>query len=54
MRWFDLDYDWSEENFRTREPDLYLKKYQTNIRGHETKTYPLFVVPIGKAKITEK
>ena len=23
QRWFDLDYDWIEVNFITREPDLY-------------------------------
>ena len=28
--------------------------YQTNIRGHDTKKYQLFVVTIGNAKITEK
>ena len=34
---------------------IFIKKhYQTNIRGQETKTYPLFVVPIGNEKITEK
>ena len=30
------------------------KLYQTNIRGQEIKTYQLYVVPIGSAKITEK
>ena len=30
------------------------EKYHTNIRGQEKKTYPLFVVPIGNAKITER
>ena len=23
QRWFDIDFDWIEVNFRTREPDLY-------------------------------
>ena len=27
--------------------------YQETIRGQETKTYPLFVVPVGNTKITE-
>ena len=30
-----------------------IKKLHKNIRGHETKTYQLFVLPIGNAKITE-
>ena len=34
--------------------DFYKKIYQKNIRGHDTKTYQLFVVPIGNEKITEK
>ena len=31
-----------------------MKLYQKQIRGQETKIYPLFVVLIGNAKITEK
>ena len=30
--WFDLDHEWLEENFSTREPDLYQEIYQNNIR----------------------
>ena len=25
QRWFDLDFDWTEVNFSTREPDFYKK-----------------------------
>ena len=28
QRWFDLDFDWIEVNFSTREPDLYKKLFQ--------------------------
>ena len=54
IRWFDLDNEWLKEIFRTREPDFYENIYQKNIRGQVMKTYPLFVVLIGNAKITEK
>ena len=36
-RWFDLDHDWLEENFRTREPDFYKKLFQKQFRGNDTK-----------------
>ena len=38
----------------TREPTLYKKLYQTNIRGDDTKTYQLFTVPIDNAKTTKE
>ena len=28
QRWFDLDFDWIEVNFRTREPDFYKRLFQ--------------------------
>ena len=28
--WFDLDFDWIEENFSTREPELYKKIFQSH------------------------
>ena len=37
IRWFDLDYEWLEENFRTREPDLYIYFYQKYIKGQQTR-----------------
>ena len=33
--------------------DFYKKFIKKNIRGHDTKTYQLFLVPIGNAKIKE-
>ena len=35
----------------THEPDLYRKLYQTKFRVDDTKTYQIFGVPIGNAKI---
>ena len=42
-----------EANFRTYESYYYQNNYQIYIRGHDKKTYQLFVVPIGVSKITE-
>ena len=53
-RWFNLDHEWLKENFMTLEPDFYRKMYQTEFRGDDTKTFQMFVVPIGNAKITRK
>ena len=38
----------------TREPYFYRKLYQTKFRGDDTKTYKIFGVTIGNAKITRK
>ena len=51
-RWFNHDHEWLEENFMARKPDFYEKNYQMNNNGDDTKTYQLFVVPIGNAKTT--
>ena len=53
IQWFDLNHERLEEVFRTHELDFYNKNYIKNNRGHDTKTYQLFLVPIGNAKITE-
>ena len=29
QRWFDLDFDWIEVNFSTRQTDLYKKRFQS-------------------------
>ena len=39
---------------RTHEPGFYRKLYQTKVRGGDTKTYQIFGVPIGNARITRK
>ena len=38
----------------TSEPDFYRKLFQTKFRGDDTKTFQIFGVPIGNAKITRK
>ena len=38
----------------TRELDFYIELYQTKFRGDETKTFQMFWLPIGNAKITRK
>ena len=45
--WFDIDHEWLEENFVTREPNFY-KKFIKKIL--DMKTNKLFAVPIGNAK----
>ena len=53
-RWFDLDIEWVEEKFSTREPKFYKRLFQTNIEGQSGLTYPIFSVPIGNAKETDE
>ena len=52
--WFDLDIDWVEENFSTREPQFYKRLLQTNIEGQSVITYHIFTVPIENAKETSE
>ena len=50
-------WSWSwvgENNIMTREPDFYLKIYQTKFRGDKTHKYQKLVVLIGNAKMTKK
>ena len=35
MHWFDLDHEWLEEMFCTREPDFYTNIYKMNTEGQE-------------------
>ena len=50
--WFDLDIEWFEEKFSTREPQFYKRLFQTNIGGQYGITHPIFPVPIRNAKET--
>ena len=50
QRWFDLDFDWIEVNFSTREPDLYMKLFQSNDNTQDTNTFKFFQFPIGNEK----
>ena len=52
-RWFDLDHEWLEENFMSREPNFYRIFYK-KIGVDDTKTSQICVLPIGNSKTTEK
>ena len=54
QRWFDLDFGWIEENFSTREPDLYKKIYQRHHETQDTSTFKMFVDQISNAKNVEE
>ena len=49
--WFDLDLDWIDMSFSTREPDFYKKFFQSHDNEKETNTFKFFQVPIGNAKV---
>ena len=53
QRWFDLDLDWIEMNFRTREPDFYKKLFQIHDDTQDNNTFKNFQVSIGNAKCVE-
>ena len=42
---FDIDHEWSEEKFCTREPYFYTKIYKINIEVQEIETCQIFLVP---------
>ena len=48
--WFDLDIEWIEENFSTREPQFYQRLFQSNIEGQAGSKYSTFTVPTGNEK----
>ena len=50
QRWFDLDFDWIEVNFSTREPDFYKNVFQSHGNTQDTNTFKIFQVPIGNSK----
>ena len=52
-RWFDLDLDWIEVNFSTREPDLYKKLFQGHDDTQDINTFKCFQVPIGNTNCVE-
>ena len=51
--WFDLDLDWIDINFSTREPDFYRKLFQNNDNEQEADSFRIFEVPIGNAKVVK-
>ena len=46
---FDLDFDWIEVNFSTREPDFYMKLFQIHDETQYTNSFKFFQVPIGSS-----
>ena len=53
QRWFDLDFDWTDVNFSTPEPDFYKKLFQSHDNTNDTNTYKRCQVTIGNAKYVE-
>ena len=51
--WFDLDLDWIDINFSTREPDFYKKLFQSHDNEQDKDTFRTFQVPIGNAKVVK-
>ena len=51
--WFDIDLDWIEINFSTREPDFYKKLFQNHDNEQEADSFRIFEVPIGNAKVVK-
>ena len=54
QRWFDIDFDWTEDIFSARKPDLYKKIYQKHDKAQDTNTFRIFEVPTGNSKFVEK
>ena len=53
QRWFDLDFDWIDVNFITRETDFYKKTFQSHANTQDTNTFKIFQIPIGNLKCVE-
>ena len=51
--WFDIDLDWIEINFSSREPDFYKKLFQIHDDTQDINTFKTFQVPIVNAKRVE-
>ena len=51
--WFDLDLDWIDINFSTREPEFYKKLFQSHVNKQDDTTFKTFPVPIGNAKVVK-
>ena len=51
--WFDLDLDWIDINFSTREPYFYKKLFQSHDDKQDEDTFKTFPVTIGNAKVVK-
>ena len=47
---FDIDIEWVEGNFSTREPQFYKRLFQTKIKDQSGIPYTIFPVPIENVK----
>ena len=50
QRWFDIDLDWIEVNFSTREPEFNRKFFQRHEDKQDTNTFQIFQAPIVNSK----
>ena len=50
--WLNLHLDWIEDNFITRQPELYKRLCQHNVEGQYVKTLPTFPVTIRNSNET--
>ena len=48
--WFDLDCDWIETTFRTREPEFYRRLFEDYVSGDSGSEALIFFIPIGYSK----
>ena len=51
--WFDLDFDFIEVNFSTREPDFYKKLFMVHDDTQDKNTFKFFQFTIGDSKYVE-
>ena len=54
QRWFDIDLDWIEVNFSTREPEFNRKFFQRHEDKQDTNTFQIFQAPIVNSKCAKK
>ena len=53
QNWFDLEFDWNEVNFSTREPDFHKRIFESHDDTKDTNIFKIFQVPIGNSKCVE-
>ena len=53
QHWFDLDFDWIEVNFSTRDPGFYSKIYHRHDKTQDINKFKMFKVPIRNIKCVE-
>ena len=49
--WFDLDLDWIDIHFRTREPDFYKKLFQSHDENQDDTTFKMFQFQLEMQKL---